>query len=144
MWQPANFLIASHYGPTERAGYTYRSLGLHMMWKASPKGRRPPCWALTHLGSGHAIVFIVGHVATAFPIATEIAECSDWDFDGLDGWRNRDPEIIEKLRAVLAKYPAKSLRYGRGNANEECASQSLMAPRSSATSIQSNCFGAAG
>lgn len=103
-WKPETFPIA--VGPQSidrRAGYTYRGLGLHMVMKASPKGRRPPRWKLTHLGSGHGVAHIDGAVADAFPIASEIAECSEWDFDGLNGWRNRDPELPKKVLEILER-----------------------------------------
>lgn len=96
-WQPATFLIADFDGPSSRAGYVYRGLALHIVVKGSPKGRRPPTWALTHLGSGHRIGLIDGRVGDAFPIATDIAECGDWTFDGLNGWKNLEPELPQKL-----------------------------------------------
>lgn len=120
-WAPSTFLIAHAAGPFDVTGYVYRGLGLHMAVKASPKGRRPPKWALTHLGSGHRLVFITGAVADAFPVATEIAECGDWSFDGLYGWKNMDPELPAKFRAIVAKHPNATEREGARNANEEAA-----------------------
>lgn len=103
MWQPDTFLLAVDQPPhTKRVeGYVYRGLGIHQSSGGSPKGRRKPEWVVTHLGSGCSIASIAGDVATAFPVATKIAECGDWDFIGIDGWRNRDPEIGSKVRAIL-------------------------------------------
>lgn len=76
-----------------------------MIIKGSPKGRRPPSWHLTHLGSGLLICRIEGKVSEAFVIASEIADCGDWDFDGPDGWKNRDLELPHKVVAIGKKYP---------------------------------------
>lgn len=123
IWTPTVFPIACvQHSIDFRAGYTYRGLGLHMVAKASPKGRRPPRWKLTHLGSGHGVAHIDGKVADAFPIATEVAECGDWDFDGMDGWRNRDPDLPTKVRDVLAKYPKRAkFTTGRIGGSDEAA-----------------------
>lgn len=122
-WQAGSFDIASHFGPRRVAGYTYRALGLYMMWAGSPKGRRPPMWGLYHLGSGHVIVNLEGTVATAFPIATEIAEAGDWDFLSMEGWKDRFPDAPEKTAEIAAKYPKIAKRFGGGHSNREVAMQ---------------------
>ena len=122
-WDPADFLIAdtwSEAGFHKVAGYAHLGLGIHMIIKGSPKGRRPPLWSLRHLGSGHTVCMIEGKVAVAFAIASEIAECGDWSFDGLKGYVNVDPEIPEKFRTIYAKYP-KAIRRGSGPQNENSA-----------------------
>lgn len=103
MWEASEFLIAGSAGVHSVAGYTYKGLGMHIAVEASPKGRRPPVWCLTHLGSGHGICRIPGNVTTAFPIASEIAEIGDWSFDGLTGWLNRDPDLLVKSLAIIEK-----------------------------------------
>ena len=101
IWKPDSFLLAEISGPRSVPGYIYKGLGLHQVFKASPKGRRPPTWGLTHLGTGLNVCFIQGTVATAFPVATQIAECGDWDFDGPDGWRNHDPDLPAKAMEII-------------------------------------------
>lgn len=125
MWKPEHFQTASAGGAYVRYGYVYRGLGLYRMFQGSPKGRRPPTWCLVHLGSGHAVVNIVGHVADAFPVAGEIAECGDWTFDSLDGWKNRDLELPVKVRAIIARHPKKRFqRTGElGQQNEAVAAE---------------------
>src|ERR1700721_724283 len=118
-WKPDNFLKTQYYGPEAVTGYTYRGLGLHIAIKASPKGRRPPTWSLTHLGSGLRVAMIKGKVIDTFPIASEIAEWGDWDFDGIDGWRNRDPELPKKLVDVCAKYKCVTIGAGNHHPNTE-------------------------
>lgn len=122
-WKAETFYIAAWWGAYAVAGYTYRALGLHMQIKGSPKGRRPPSWALTHLGSGHCICQIKGKVADALPIATDIAECGDWDFDGLDGWKNRDPNLPAKVITITDRYAKQVSRMGgrREGAHEVAA-----------------------
>lgn len=122
MWQPNEFLIADTWSPEKChkvAGYTCRGLGIHVVIQGSPKGRRPPTWSLTHLGSGHVVVRIAGKVAEAFLIASEIAECSEWDaFDGLDGWRNTDPGLPDKVREIMTRYPKAVSRGGGWHSHE--------------------------
>lgn len=110
-WEPENFLIAEPSGPREVAGYVFRSLGLHLAVKG--RGRRAPEWSLTHLGTGHRLCVIKGKVAVAFPIATEIAECGDWDWDGFLGYRNRDPELPLRFAAIVSGHKECHRRYGR-------------------------------
>lgn len=123
MWEPAKIVIAIlGSGQGNRAGYIYRGLGLFMALSASPKGRRPPKWCLTHLNSGHSIAWISGFVKDAFPIASEIAECGDWDFAGLDGWRNQDPELPRKVLEIAARFPKRvEMRAGGGGDREVAA-----------------------
>ena len=115
IWQPASFMLATNaLVPTEVAGYVYRGLGIHMAIGPSPKGRRPPKWRLTHLSTGHAIAQISGFVADALPIASRIAECGDWSFGDLDGWRNMDPELPAKVAAIAKAEPRCEFRRGGG------------------------------
>lgn len=48
----------------------------------------------------------------AFDIATEIADCGDWDWEGLEGYRNKDPELLERVSGILAKHGKKVHRFG--------------------------------
>lgn len=104
-WAPESFERASFRGPVVVAGYVYRGLGLYMAARPSPKGRRPAEWNLIHLGSGRYLHRLRGSVATAFPVATEIAEAGDWDFLSLDGWRDRFPDAPDRVREIVAKHP---------------------------------------
>lgn len=113
-WQAGTFEIAMPYGPARRSGYVYRGLGLHVVNKGSPKGKRPPRWTLTHLGSGHALCWLDGDVATAFTVATEIAEAGDWDFLSLQGWKDRFPDAPDRLREILDRHPKVARRGGHG------------------------------
>lgn len=105
VWKPDRFLVAHSYGLQEVNGYSYRGLGLSLLISGSPKGRRKPQWMLIHLGTGHTVTNIVGTAAEAFPVAYEIAHLGDWGFDSLTGWRDRDPEIMERLLAFVKTHP---------------------------------------
>lgn len=104
-WKPETFEVAMPYGPSLKAGYTYRGLGLWLVHKPSPKGRRPAVWSLTHLGTGHCIFQLQGGVAKAFPVAAEIAEAGDWDFLSLQGHKDRFPDAGVRIREILAANP---------------------------------------
>jgi hypothetical protein len=98
-----------------------------MVIKASPKGRRPPTWRLTHLGSGHAIASIVGTTARTFPIASEIAECGDWSFEGLEGWKNVEPDLPQKLVDIAERHKKYCKVRAGGGGNAEIARSIAMA-----------------
>jgi hypothetical protein len=115
-WEPAKFKRADKFdGAIETTGYIYRGLGLQMSIVHGPKGRRPPTWSPIHLNSGHVICQISAFVAKAFPIATEIAEGTDWDFSGLDGWKNTDPNLPSKVRNFAERYPRRVISISRAS-----------------------------
>lgn len=100
MWTPSQFLRAViPTGPESVSGYVYKGLGIWFVGTS-----RRPEWSLIHLNSGHEVCRIKGRVAVTFPVASEIAECTEWDFEGLDGWRNRDPKLGAKVRAIQTNH----------------------------------------
>ena len=92
-------------------GVTRAGLGLRLVVPASPKGRRPAIWSLTHLNSGHRIATLHGDAAAVRQVADAVAELGDWTFGGLDGWRNVDPELPARLGQLVERFP-KVLRFG--------------------------------
>ncbi|WP_068093385.1 hypothetical protein [Novosphingobium rosa] len=112
IWCAETFEVALPSGPTPKAGYVYRSLGLWQEIRPSPKGRRPAQWSLTHLGTGHKVCSIRGDVATAFPVATEIAEAGNWDFLSLEGWKDRFPDVYEVVGEILSRHAKIAARNG--------------------------------
>lgn len=115
-WRPARYMVAGPCEPREVLGYTHAGLGLHMIHKGSPKGRRPPVWAITHLNTGHRVCGITAHAPVAFSNATAFAELTDWDFDGLKGWKNRDPELGAKVGKLCTTLPGvSSVKTGAAN-----------------------------
>lgn len=107
---PSSFLIACTSAAESRDGFVYRALGMWKELPASPKGRRPPRWSLTHLGSGHQVCRVHAHMRPAFEIATKFAELGDWDFDGFSGWVNRDPELKTRFTALLLSFGKRCTR----------------------------------
>jgi hypothetical protein len=103
-WIKETFLIALPNGPTPRSGWTYGGCGVHQSIEGSPKGRRPPTFTVTHLGSGHALAHIDAIFDRTIEIATEIADAGDWSFDGLDGYKNQFPDAPKKVGAIIARH----------------------------------------
>lgn len=124
-WEPGDITLsngglafASLY---TRAGYVFRGLGIYQMRRASPKGRRPPTYALIHLNTGHRICNITAPMRDAFEMAHDIAQLGDWTFDGLDGWKNMDPELPDKVHAYMAQHPKAMSRSGSGTSSKDAA-----------------------
>lgn len=116
LWRRGDLLIATPSGPQQVSGYSYRGVGLHLDAK--------PLWMISHQATGHALIHIVADRAVRFVIATEIAECTDWTFSGLDGWKNMDPELDAKLGVIGKKYSRYlAVKPGRGGQNENVARQ---------------------
>lgn len=105
LWRREKFEIARAEGPQDVRGYTYRALGIHMHSKASPKGRRPANWTLTHLGTGHRLAYLSGDLSIVSPVATEIAEAGDWDFLSMQGWKDKFPNARQRLEEICAAHP---------------------------------------
>lgn len=126
-WRPGYYMSACWGDVEQSPGRIHAGLAMSFTFAGSPKGRRPPVWTLTHLGSGHVVCNIEAHEAEAFAIATEIAECGDWDFDGLKGYLNRDPDLPEKFRALMQKHGKRVVRSGGGRQSEAAAMAISMA-----------------
>lgn len=120
-WKPGYYLIAYGDFTTEIYGRTNAGLGITMSVRPSPAGVRPAEWSLTHLGSGHRVCIIAAAEVEAFAIADDIAGAGDWSFDGLFGWQNRDPELMDRLGAILVRHGKCLSRAGSGQANENAA-----------------------
>ena len=121
-WQPDTFLIATWRGVAKQIGRTYAGLGMAQLLHMFP----PTGWILTHLGTGHEVCQITAHEPQAFALADQIAALGDWDFDGLEGWRNRDPDLMQRLHAFLKLHP-EATRSGLNNHYEEFAREIAMA-----------------
>ena len=103
-WVAARYWLAC-IPPRECSGYVYRGLGLrHEGWAHN---RKQTLWRLIHLGSGLNIAVLRGDVRAVFPVASEVAECGDFTlFDLPDGWRQTDPDLQDKVKAILAQHPS--------------------------------------
>jgi hypothetical protein len=106
MWKPdvihSAVLRDGRWGVDERDGYTYRGLGLFVH-----AHQEVPVWSLTHLNSGLAVHWMKGKLRFVSPVAAEYAELTDWTlFTLFDGWKQTDPDLKGKVRALRKKHGA--------------------------------------
>jgi hypothetical protein len=117
-WQPGSYLGA-HRPSEPLTGFIYRGLALRMAVGARKRWTAPTS-DLTHLGTGHLVVRF--GTPDPYPFATAVAELTDWDFDTIDGYRNRDPGMPERLQQLYRTGPIVQFRgYGGRNANHAAA-----------------------
>lgn len=124
-WTFKKFLIATHDGIKSVEGYIYRGLGIHLKRRGNP-----PLWTVTHLRTGHRILFLRAAYEKAISIATELAEVTEWDFDGLYGWKNRDPDIKAKVTAIEEKYIPYIYKIKAGIPKSEAQAREIMMKQS--------------
>lgn len=132
-WIYGEFLKAISWGSQiqcKSKGWLYRGIALQRLFKGSPKGRRPATWNVTHLNSGHTIFRIHADEDRAFSIATDLAECGDWDFTGLHGYINSDPDLLNKTSAIAAAWGPKVIQSGAGGGQNEAAANAISYARS--------------
>lgn len=125
-WVPSEFLSARFGYVDTEYGWVCGGLAITPLWKGSPKGRRPPAWTMTHCGSGHRVCIIEAHDGFAFKIADRVLALTDWTFDGLEGWKNTDPELMDKF-ATLAASLGKSVHCGGACGSHELACEIAIA-----------------
>lgn len=125
-WKPKKYWIATVGGPVEVGGHTYAGLGLHLKLSMLKRSPQPPLWVLSHIGSGHRVLFIKAPQEKAIEIATEVAEMSDWAFYGLHGWKNMAPGIKEKILNIETIHKEAYRMNGPAPASEEQARDIMM------------------
>lgn len=125
-WKEGRFLVGLGDGVREVTGWCTADLGLELAIEGSPKGRRKPLWSLVHLNTGHRIFCIQAEEHNALALASQVHELTDWSFVSLDGWRDRDPRLHDKVIAVAdeAEFKVEFLSAGR---SQEAARQIAMA-----------------
>ncbi len=102
-------------------GYQYRGLGIDLRSTSKARYIRKDGtrliryrWVVSHLNSGHLVRGLECAPTQAFDLASELAKMSDWTFDGLDGWKNLDPELPKKMAAWHARHRLVARQYGGG------------------------------
>lgn len=124
-WQPGSFVFASqdgHAKPRRADGVQYRGLAL------INSGRRNE-WAILHVNTGFTLCFLLRALPSkAVEIATEFAECGDWDFSGPNGWQNLEPELMERCLEISERYGA-HVDWGDGDAGSAEVAQAVAAAR---------------
>lgn len=104
----------------KKQGRSYNGLGIVNVMEAVPEFHSPAATMVFHLGTGHGLCILQGDSQETTEVATQLAELGDWTFDTLAGWRNRFPDVGEKLRAVRDRHP-EVLRPLTGEQDEELA-----------------------
>lgn len=77
-------------------------LGLYQVSKSSPKSRRPPTWSLIRLNFVRRVFWIEAQLQDALAIAEGVVTLGDWSSGGIDGWRNVDPDLPQKVKALAS------------------------------------------
>lgn len=128
-WTPAAFDVAGGFGSIDRVrGWEYRGIGLYLLNQMRARYVRKDgsrklyqTWSAAHLNTGHAVrMFRDVPFATMLAAATDLAEMADWTFDGLEGWRNVDPELPGKMQEWHARHALGALAAGGGQ-NQDVA-----------------------
>lgn len=125
-WVYKTFDAADFDGVRQKQGYCCDTLAMQKVIRASPRGKRPPIWSLTHLNTGHTVAHICAWEDRAFEIATEIYELIDWSFAGLHGWKNVEPQLPDMMQSIKAKYKKGVVDIRGGGGSEERARAILM------------------
>jgi len=126
-WSPATILAASWSGPQPRPGLVYRGVAITPN-RSKRQRRATDSWTLYHFNTGLSIGDIRTDEVEAFHVATLIAECGDWEFEGPQGWRNADPELAEKVREIASAFPFIYIGGGYSE-NADRAAREVMAAR---------------
>lgn len=100
-WKRETFKVAADEGTVSVDGITCGGLGLYIKRNISHVLGPLPIVQVVHLNTGHALLNIKAHWETACTIATKMLELTDWDFDGVHGYQNRDPELPAKFEAFV-------------------------------------------
>ena len=116
-WKPGLFYSVSWDSAETDYGLLWGGLAVTKISSGSPKGRRPPTWLIIHCGSGHAVCIVEAHKTEAFSIADQIADLTDWTFEGLDGWKNTDPDLMDRMRVLAARH-GNQMRFSSGSSHE--------------------------
>lgn len=93
-WEAAKFKMQTPTGIVDRDGFTYRGLGITM----DVQDGVGAFWVAVHLNSGLVCQFLAMNPRDKAMLA-DLAECIDWDFTGEQGWRNSQPDFLERIRA---------------------------------------------
>lgn len=121
-FEAGSYLVVIAGEPTPVDGFVYQGVGLSLASDTES------LWVLTHLQSGHAICFAVATIGIALEAAAEVAEATDWSFDGVAGWRNRDPDLPKKMQALFERHDG-VLQATQDNPRSEAAARAVLVRR---------------
>jgi hypothetical protein len=95
-WAEEGITVAMLGDPVVTKGWTKGGLGIVQCDLNT--------FMILHLGSGHKFCFCRGFLETAQSICDDLLAVGDWTFNGLDGWQNQDPELLNKAAKVWEKW----------------------------------------
>jgi hypothetical protein len=133
---PSTFSVALRL-PADRTrveqvtGWVYNGLGLSLNSSTRARYRRKDgtrklyeSWSATHLNTGHLVRGfrdLTPHALLA--AATALAELTDWDFIGLDGWKNRAPDLMDRLQDWHQQFSLAA--HGSGSVRDEAIARNI-------------------
>lgn len=98
-WEKAQFPTSLRDRIQEVFGWVDRRAGVGLYINQMDE------WWFVHLNTGHGVCKMVGTLLQVLPLATELKEVTDWTFDGVTGWKNRDPDLPRKIGEIWARNP---------------------------------------
>jgi hypothetical protein len=104
VWISATFDIATSLGAMPVTGYVLGGIGLHYQQRIDfmSEDGTDQFWQLTHINTGHAICVMRGRTELeARVIGRKFTDLTDWSFEGLSGWQNRDPALRDKIATLV-------------------------------------------
>jgi hypothetical protein len=103
MWKRERYLVAKGESLANVDGITAKGLGMSIV-RPHVIFAQAAITAIHHLGSGHLLCYVKGDFGIAARVAVDLISCGDWEFGGLEGWKNADPDLTLKVQAVLKKH----------------------------------------
>lgn len=119
VWEKTSLRMSMMGGVEKIEGLVCDGLGL--VW------RSPDRWAVIHLGSGHSLCLIRGNEAAVMKLGSELLALGSWEWEGFDGYKNREPEIMQRFDTWLRRWiPLGVVYQARAGASEEGAREVAM------------------
>jgi hypothetical protein len=120
-WKKASFKISTAQGIVTVSGWINAAgeLGVH----ASARGR----YNITHLNTGLMAGESLGNARDALDLAAKFERAGDWGFSSIHGWKQMDPDLPYKLKAITSGRRARV--GGRGRVGDEETSRAIYMER---------------
>lgn len=108
------YFIATPAGAVPVDGWVHHFVGIHSV--------APDRWSVTHVPSGHKFGEVHASFGAAKLIVREVAGMADWGaFNGIDGWKNVDPNLPKKVRDFAAECEEFIVSSGKNGSREVAA-----------------------
>lgn len=114
----SGYFIATPSGAKAVDGWVDRFVGIHSI--------APDRFSVTHVPSGHKFGEVRASLGAAKLIVRELAGMADWGaFNGIDGWKNVDPELPKKVRDFAVECEEFIVSSGKDGSREIAAEVAL-------------------